>query len=138
MYLLHLRSFYAIKCLLTCLLTVDGFSECTDTQLAYVKETYKNSICVLSEEQMVEVFQDLGEDMADADMAAKLQGAFLAAGGCESKAAKLLFEFACSLVDLRPDAEKLTCYLRRFAAKYPSLAAVLYENVEVVATSYDK
>lgn len=77
--------------------------------------------------------------MADAEMAAKLQEAFLAAaGGCEAKAAKLLFEFAITLMDLYPDEEKLTCYLRSFAEKYPSLAPVLYENVGVVATSYVK
>jgi len=77
--------------------------------------------------------------MSDQALAAKLQEEFLtAAGGCETKAAKLVFEVFCTLMDRYPDSEKLTCYLRDFAGQHPSLAPVLFENLASFGVSYVK
>jgi len=110
---------------------------CEASDMADIKDVFKEKICVISNQRMTSVLRGLDFAMSDKDLAAKLQAAFVAAaGGNESKAAEIMFELPCTLIELYPNPEQLKQYLFSFYIKYPSLAAVIAQHVQPFTEGY--
>jgi len=124
--------------LLYTLCTVELPCECTEENLALVKQRWQEIYGSLTAEQQIELYHNILNDIAisDYEVAIDLWSLLIEASeGYCSMATSLFFQGLNELITLYPDEAKLRAFIQHNAEINPDVARVFAGNAPIIARS---
>jgi len=119
--------------------TVEVALECTESDLKDVKLTAK-SMRKLPADKQIKIFHAFLDDLkaSNKDLSVALEAEFRKLFPSDAKAAKLLFQYWCTIIRLYPKVEPLKVYVEYDLQLCPEVAPPWYKYLPLVTKSFVK